>query len=247
MPILMTVTRLSTQEEEADTWFISSLDLPVTNSSRELLQSFPKRIRKNNIRKVKTFHDRGIFAETIHCDHLSLYRDIPVLIDHERRAVLGTSKSFIAEFIKRFLVVFMVTDGYIDRYFAPGDGKNPVALNLLVKCDNVLLAFMYFCKDSEKKSGIWHYSLLRMMMRASSHTAGVNHMPFPSNRIEYVNFMHHLNYTKKWAGAKRASYEDEDLLRRLYPFQFFSRPPLNTIETTLDSNEILEYSNKHQH
>lgn len=207
MPLIIEISKSESIQENTPTWYISTKDLPrsiicggsgsgsdetglapstcTTNNPTELLQSFPKRVRREIKRKLKKFEQRGITTSTKHCDYLSLYRDIPVLIDHERKHVRDTDQSFLVEFIKRFLVIFLTTSGYIDRYFVEEDhdddddddstntslqkeGRKPVALSLFVGQRNVLHSLMYFCKETEKESGIWFYQHFRMILRATT-------------------------------------------------------------------------------
>jgi len=137
MPLVMQVAKSEAIKEKTDTWYVSTDDMPVTHNAEELLDSFPKRARREIKRKLKNYETRGIRTTTEHSDYLSLNKDMPVLMDHERKVVRGTDKSFVEEFIKRFLVIFLSTDGYIDRYYGP-DSDKPVALSLFVANGRVL-------------------------------------------------------------------------------------------------------------
>ena len=260
MPIVIAVVKSEAIKEKADTWYLSKEDLPETDSCTVMMQTFPKNKRRDIKKKLRCYLNRGITATSNHCNSLSLKKDIPVLIDHEREAVRGTNKVFLEEFIKRFLVVFMLTDGYIDRYYAPDsnpDVDKPVALCVFVKNGSVLQVFMYFCRKSEKKSGIWHHHIIRMMLRVAAsrtnfreNTGGISSSLQPSTplldesstieigeqlpAIEYVNFQVHQDFAKKCAGAKRASWEDMQLMNVLYPNRFFERPPKDLIKIDLD-------------
>lgn len=181
MPLVVAVAKSESIKEGADTWYYrcsstaKSVTAAVTREETEngntLLRTLPKKVRHDIKRKLAIYKRRGVTAKTRHSDHLSLRRDIPVLIDHERRAVRGTSDTVAGEFVKRFLVLFLCTDGYVDRYYVPsdidkGDGeKNLAALSLFVGQGSVLHCFMYFCMEKEAQSGIWHYHHARMMLR----------------------------------------------------------------------------------
>ena len=184
MPLVIEIAKSEAIKEDTATWYVPTNDLPATDDPKELLQSFPKRVRREIKRKLKNYDRRGIRTSTEHSDHLSLYRDVPVLIDHERKSVRGTDKSFVAEFIKRFLVIFLTTSGYIDRYYGPPIDNNgtcsddadhnvetngkPIALSLFVGQGKVLHTLMYFCKEEENESGIWFYQHFRMILRAAA-------------------------------------------------------------------------------
>ena len=193
MPLVIEIAKSEAIKEETDTWYVSTQDLPRTNDSNVLLRSFPKRVRREIKRKLKKYQNRGIKTVTKHSDHLSLYKDMPVLIDAQRKAVRGTNKSFAGEFVKRFLVIFLTTSGYIDRYYThththddsrdgddnddhnevdedgPSHNENmPVAISLFVGQGKVLHTFMYFCEEKENDSGIWFYQHFRMIQRAAA-------------------------------------------------------------------------------
>ena len=106
MPIVIYVAKSEAIKEETDTWYISVDDIPHTNDSKTFLSSLSKKVRRDVKKKLKIFNERNLRVTTEHSDWLSLRKDMPVLIDHERRVVRDNEKGiFIEEFIKRFLVV----------------------------------------------------------------------------------------------------------------------------------------------
>jgi len=264
-------------------WYSSTKYLPPTDSFDVLIQSFSRRVRNNNKKKLRCFRDSGIKTVTSHTDTLSLWRDVPVMIDHERVAVHGrTDKSLWAEFIERFVIVFMIEGGYIDRYYEPDDEGNqrPIALSIFVQNSGVLVGMMYFCVESQKSSGIYNYQMLRMMLRATSSSSSTSSLAAPSKTphshtkqgsgtaaekssssssistpllpdtdkkqqvpiISFVNFLVHMDYAKKCAGARSTtSQEDEELVNSLYPssLKFNETQPLkHIIHTKLDLDHI---------
>lgn len=106
MPLVIFVAKSEALKEETDTWYISIDDIPRTNDSKTFLSSLSKKVRRDVKKKLKIFNERDLRVTTEHSDWLSLRKDMPVLIDHERRVVRDMEKGvFIEEFIKRFLVV----------------------------------------------------------------------------------------------------------------------------------------------
>lgn len=106
MPLVISVAKSEAIKEETDTWYISVDDIPRTNNSKILLSSLSKKVRRDVKKKLKIFNERKFRVTTEHSDWLSLRKDMPVLIDHERRVVRDMEKGmFLEEFIKRFLVV----------------------------------------------------------------------------------------------------------------------------------------------
>jgi len=280
MPLVIAVAKSESMEEKSDTWYQSTADarggdstpsaatssstaanhhLPISTemNSKILLESFSKKVRRDIKRKLKKYKQRGITTKTKHSDYLSLRRDMPVLIDHERKAIRGTDKSLKEEFIKRFLVIFLSSDGYIDRYYAPpaggsttyDDDDQPVALSLFVGQGDVLHCFMYFCVESESASGIWFYHHTRMMLRMASQWSQKsksisNHTErslLNKDRLHvkpcyrHVNFHVHQDYTKKMIGLIPAPCDDNHFL---YPFQCFHKPPTEMANAKLDMSEI---------
>mmetsp|Transcript_6985 Transcript_6985/g.8075 ORF Transcript_6985/g.8075 Transcript_6985/m.8075 type:complete len:234 (-) Transcript_6985:187-888(-) len=123
-PCLLTSMKDAAVTNNTRVWYSSTKYLPPTDSFDVLIQSFSRRVRNNNKKKLRCFRDSGIKTVTSHTDTLSLWRDVPVMIDHERVAVHGrTDKSLWAEFIERFVIVFMIEGGYIDRYYEPDDER----------------------------------------------------------------------------------------------------------------------------
>lgn len=106
MPLVIYVAKAEAIKEETDTWYTSADDIPCTNDSKEFLSSLSKKVRRDLKKKLKIFNERNLRVTTEHSDWLSLNKDMPVLIDHERRVVQEVGEGiFIEEFIKRFLVV----------------------------------------------------------------------------------------------------------------------------------------------
>jgi len=203
MPIVMMITKSEVIKEKEDTWYVrvptgnKTLDLPATQTSsakedhgRILFKSLPKSVRREIKRKIQIYNSKKIQTETRHCNYMSLWRDIPILYDHEKRAVKGKNqKSFIGEFIQRFLVIFLCTDGFIDRYYLHISSSSScseedvssdkqsndnlliknrlVALSWFVCSGSTLHNYMYFCHSSECQSGIWAYQHYRMILRGS--------------------------------------------------------------------------------
>jgi hypothetical protein len=167
------------------------------------------------------YQQRGITNHTRHSDWFSMKEDLAVIMDHERKKVKGTSKSLAEEFIKRFLIIFLCTDGYSNRY-TDRDGQL-CAINFFVRQGNVLQSLMYFCIEKEDQSGIWMFNHLLTRLRAAA----------ASDCIEYVNYQIHQSYTKKCAGDRAAEFDDSNLMDALYPFRFFEALPDHIIQLKL--------------
>ena len=156
MPLVSSIARSESIREKEVTWYNKCTSLPETNDVNILLNSFKHSIRRDLKRKLKLFFRRRISTQTLHSDFLSLKEDIPVIWEHEKRAVRGMEekhKSVLEEFIKRFLVVFLTSNAYIDRYY--DDNDQICALGLFVQSEKVLNNFVYFCRECESQSGIW--------------------------------------------------------------------------------------------
>lgn len=153
MPLVNQISKSESIREKESTWYNKCSELPRTRDAKELLTHFKMSVRKDLKKKLKLFFQHNITTETFHGDYLSLRQDIPIMWEHEKRTVRGTDKSVVEEFVKRFLVVFLVTNAYIDRYY-DGEG-NMCALGLFVASKNTLNNFLYFCLEKERLSGIW--------------------------------------------------------------------------------------------
>ncbi|KAL7535062.1 hypothetical protein ACHAWF_005042 [Thalassiosira exigua] len=157
-------------------------------------------------------------SETAH-NHVSLHMEI------------------IDQFLQRALILFLCPNALIDRYYdAQG---NYCAMTFSFRLDNevgwalsprsniskngggaVHLSVGYFCLEAEKDSGIWHYNILRSMLRGfvsglcdelsvhesppSSFSKEVDG-PQYDNNIQYVNIGTHEDYAKHSCGAVRAN------------------------------------------
>lgn len=153
MPLVHKVAKSESIREKGTSWYNKCADLPQTREAKVLLGHFKSSIRRDLRRKLKLFFERGITTQTQHSDYFSLRTDIPIIWSHEKRAVHGTDKSALEEFVKRFLVVFLVSNGYIDRYY-DRDGKF-CALGEFVASEKTLNNFVYFCLAEHSQSGIW--------------------------------------------------------------------------------------------
>jgi hypothetical protein len=153
MPLVHEVAKSESIREKETSWYNKCADLPRTREAKVLLGHFKSSIRRDLKRKLKLFFDRGITTKTLHSDFLSLRKDIPIIWAHEKRAVQGSDKSAVEEFVKRFLVVFLVTNAYIDRYY-DRDGRI-CALGQFVASKKTINNFVYFCLEQQSQSGIW--------------------------------------------------------------------------------------------
>lgn len=153
MPLVNEVSKSEGIREKEVTWYNKCSDLPQTRDPTVLLSHLKPSCRKDLKKKLKLFFENEITTQTVHSDFLSLRHDIPILWAHEKRAVQGTDKSVVEEFIKRFLVLFLVSHAYLDRYYDK-DGKI-CALGQFVSCKNTINNFMYFCLEEQSRSGIW--------------------------------------------------------------------------------------------
>ena len=242
MPLVQEVAKGESIREKEITWYNKCDRLPQTNDIKVLLKAFKYSIRRDLKQKLNLFFQRGITTMTTHSDYLSLKEDIPILWQHEKRAVRGTDKSAVEEFIKHFLVVFLTSNAYIDRYY--DKGGNICALGLFVQSKKVLINFLYFCLEEESQSGIWqcksnHRFLGSVSLMSVSHVGYLtdNHLrgllravSASPQQVEYINFQVHQNYAKRLAGAIGADHKDGLLLGKLYPFAFFKEPSENIIQ-----------------
>mmetsp|Transcript_5192 Transcript_5192/g.7319 ORF Transcript_5192/g.7319 Transcript_5192/m.7319 type:complete len:350 (-) Transcript_5192:1424-2473(-) len=228
-PLVSIITKGESVREKTPSWFhCVTTDLPQTHNVNVLLSSLSKHVRRDLKRKIQKFHHRGISTKTMHCNNISLLQDVPIIWEHQQRTVqqqegvVGNNESALVEFIKRFLVYFLTTDAYIDRYYDK-NGKL-CALKLFHGCGRTFNNFVYFCSQAESQSGIWHYNHVRRLLRVCmAHTS----------HYDYINFSCHQDHAKKCAGCQKANHDNDSLLDVLYPFQFYKEPPSNIIHVTL--------------
>ncbi|CAJ1963007.1 unnamed protein product [Cylindrotheca closterium] len=231
MPLVNEVSKSEGIREKEVTWYNKCSDLPQTRDPTVLLSRLKPSCRKDLRKKLKHFFENDITTRTVHSDFLSLQHDVPILWAHEQRAVQGTDKSVLEEFIKRFLVLFLVSHAYLDRYYDK-DGKI-CALGQFVSCRNTMNNFMYFCLEEQSRCGIWQYHHFRGLLRAVASSSS------SSKRIEYINFQVHQGYAKRLAGAVAADYKDDELLSNLYPFALYQRPPVSVIDLKIEKESIM--------
>jgi hypothetical protein len=201
-----------------------------------LLQKFSRSSRKDTKQKLRLYLRHGIVSETKHSDYMSLRRDIPILWDHERRCCQKDDSRVLGEFIKRFLVMFLVPHAYLDRYY---NQQKCCALGMFVVCDNVLLNSMYFCLDDACQCGIWQYHSVRGLLRAVTAFYGDidddDEIVVDSCRsIEYINYFQHQDCAKRLVGARPARETNSELMRVLFPFRFYREPPSSIIALQID-------------
>jgi len=243
MPLVISVAKSESIVEGADTWYVAADNIPITSDAKELIASFPKRVRKEIKRKLRAYEKHSFKVVSTHSDYLSLWKDLPVLIDHERKVVKNNDGlSFVEEFTKRFLVIFLGSNGYMDRYFT-SDSSKPVAIAWFVEQGRVLHSLMYFCKEAENDSGIWFHQHFRMIQRLSSHSMSdadaeksMNSPLVQERRLDYLNFQVHQDFAKKCVGGTACN--DDDLRDSLYPFAFFRDPSSQIVETSLDCQQM---------
>lgn len=261
MPLVNEVSKSEGIREKEVTWYNKCADLPQTRDPKVLLSRLKPSTRKDLRKKLKLFFENEITTQTVHSDFLSLRHDIPILWAHEKRAIQGTDKSVVEEFIKRFLVLFLVSHAYLDRYYDK-DGKI-CALAQFVGCKNTINNFMYFCLEEQRNSGIWQCECNRLLgmtvlknSKLSSHI-GVGHpntiyfymldnhfrgllrAVAASPEIEYINFQVHQGYAKRLAGAVDADYNNDELLCKLYPFALYKRPPGSVVDLKIEREDII--------
>eukprot|EP00565_Helicotheca_tamesis_P004469 CAMPEP_0185726590 /NCGR_PEP_ID=MMETSP1171-20130828/2525_1 /TAXON_ID=374046 /ORGANISM="Helicotheca tamensis, Strain CCMP826" /LENGTH=325 /DNA_ID=CAMNT_0028394975 /DNA_START=72 /DNA_END=1049 /DNA_ORIENTATION=- len=225
-PLVNEVAKSESIREKETTWYNKCSELPQTKDAQTLLNALKSSARRDLKKKFKIFHERGITTKTLHSDFLSLSEDIPVIWAHEKRAVQGTNKLVLEEFLKRFLVVFLVSSAYIDRYYDANE--NICALGLFVASRNILNNFVYFCLESQSQSGIWQYHHFRALLRATAS----------SPDISFINFFVHQSFAKRLAGAVAADYRDSQLLNTLYPFCFYKEPPTHVVHLRIDLENL---------
>jgi hypothetical protein len=234
MPLVLLIAKLESIREKEATWYNSTDEFSRSevilsqHDVKVLLASMKRSVRRDLTKKLRLFHDAGITTCTRHSDYLSLVTDVPIIWSHEHRKVAADeSSSPLAEFIKRFLVMFLTSNAYIDRYY-DRDG-NLCALSLFSGVnEKIYLCFMYFCSQDHARSGIWQYNHLRGLLRA-----------IVSGNYNYINFFVHQSFAKQLAGASPADYKDTELLHHLYPFGFFREPPEDVIELKLDLANVI--------
>lgn len=272
MPLVNLIAKSEAIRENTPTWYndCSKLLLDTTNDVdafssnhnnlspfRKLLQSFKSSIRKDIRQKLRLFQNQGITIESIHSDYLSIRTDIPIIWEHECRTVAASSSnsssSVLEEFVKRFLIVFMVPHAFLDRYMDAQTGK-VVAIGLFVQTGSTTVTnFVYFCKATHSRCGIWQYHHLRGLYRAmracssaSSLSSGSN-MPAGDdtdnddcdcNQLRYINFQVHQDYAKQLAGCQRAECTDVELMNQLYPISFYRQPSLFLQDLKIPLDEI---------
>lgn len=244
MPLLHAIVKSEAIKEKETVWYNSCRDFiseremnttnqaPTTNKDQQqlqaILQILKPSVRKDIRKKLRLFHKAGITTQTTHSDYLSLQDDIPIVWRHEKRTIetsCETNASVVEEFLKRFLVLFLVPHAYLDRYYDPVGRQ--CGVYLFVACTDVLSSFTYFCDIPNQ--GIWQYNHIRALTR------GVLGYP----KIKYVNYHVHQSFAKRLAGAQGVDYTDTEQLQNLYPFQFFREPPQEVIKVQLDLESLI--------
>uniref|UniRef100_A0A6V2P028 Uncharacterized protein n=1 Tax=Ditylum brightwellii TaxID=49249 RepID=A0A6V2P028_9STRA len=227
MPYLNVVVKSEAIRNKEPTWYNKCSELCRTEDTQTLLAALKGSVRKDLKKKLRIFHERGITRKTLHSDFLSLSQDIPIIWSHVKRKNQNTDKSVVEEFIKRFLVVFMASDAYIDRYY--DSNQKLCALGLFAVNQNTLSNSMYFCLDTHSQMGIWQYHHFCGLLRASAAPPD----------IQYINFYFGETYAKKLAGSVAADYRDEQLLNVLYPFSYNREVPLYLVDLKLDLTSLI--------
>ena len=229
MPLAMAIVRIEAIREETPVLYLDLARIEPNEELSEverLMQYFRPSIRRRYKKMEEKFHDRRIRIESGRSETtLNLSQILPVMWDHERRCCERDGKSLVAEFIKRFLVMSLCTNGILDRYYDQNasqndDGGDLVCIQLSVQQDDVLHWFMYFSSDS--RSGIWYHGILNSMVRGLQ-TPGVR----------YVNAQNHQTESKTSAGLRQSDCHDDDIMSDLYPWTFLQDLPEESIETKL--------------
>mmetsp|Transcript_32510 Transcript_32510/g.59771 ORF Transcript_32510/g.59771 Transcript_32510/m.59771 type:complete len:488 (-) Transcript_32510:6-1469(-) len=206
MPFLSVVARSEATREQVATWYVGCKDggsLPRTTDCLTFLASMKRSVRRDLKKKLVLYNERGIFSRTHHNDIFYLAQFAQLVWEHEKRVLCGTGKSPVVEFAKRFLIIFLSPDGYIDTYY---DRTGRLcALHFFLQQGCVLHSCLYFCTERESRSGIWAYKHMRSILR------GVW-----SDSVDYVNFQVHSSYAKKCAGCIPVHCEDAKMMDELY-------------------------------
>ena len=264
MPLVNKIFESDAIQEQATVWyndceiFGQDGDEDTTITLPSLLSTFKSSIRRDIKRKLRLYKQNRITTTTIHSNHLSLRHDIPIIWKHQQRQCRCQTdcdnKSTLEEFLKRFLVIFLVSNAYIDRYYYTpkpnGNGKGQLcAIGMFVTSHKVFIQNMYF--STIPFAGIWQYHHIRGLYRAVS--AYNKH----GENIQYINYFHHQDMAKRLAGAQPLQLVNNNsntpetlrLRQQLFPLAFYKEPPRHAINiqldlSTIDSNKNDTYNKK---
>jgi hypothetical protein len=205
-----------------------------------------KQVQRRYKQMERAFHRDGIqhewgWSETT----LNLSQVVPVMWEHEKRicddatetaATLNggspsssddntkdKNKSLAEEFLKRFLVVSIVPNAVLDRYYykpsraiAGDDGgvETLCSVQFSLQQGRVFHWFMYFSLNHVTLSGIWFHGIGTAMERAKR---------IPS--VDFCNGQVHKAQSKQNAGfLDVAEWTEHDKLSQLYPWSFTTTP-----------------------
>jgi len=124
MPLVVSAAKSENIAEGAETWYVVACSWWHSNYQRSkgIVSIFSEKSQERNEEKIKSIRKVSLKVVTTQSDFLSIWKDLPVLIDYERKVVnKNNGPSFVEEFIKRFLVIFLWSNAYMDRYFPSFD------------------------------------------------------------------------------------------------------------------------------
>jgi hypothetical protein len=217
-----------------------------------------KQVQRRYKQMERAFHRDGIrhewgWSETT----LNLSQVVPVMWEHEKRicgeatdtgaAIHGGSptslddttqdknKNPAEEFLKRFLVVSIVPNAVLDRYYSKpsrsiagddddgGGVETLCSVQLSLQQGRVFHWFMYFSLNHVTLSGIWFHGIGTAMERARR---------IPS--VDFCNGQVHKAQSKKNAGLLDvAEWTEHDKLSQLYPWSFTTTPAKGNVHVNL--------------
>jgi hypothetical protein len=233
MPLLNKIIENEATQEKATVWY-NDCSIFVDDNSQACLQTMLSKMksssRKDIKQKLRLYHSHGITTTTIHSNYLSLQKDIPILWKHQKRQCEREGKVVLEEFLKRFLVIFLVSNAYIDRYYS---GHRLCAIGMFTTSGPTFVHNMYF--SIQPNYGIWQYHHIRGLYRAISAYQ-------LNEKIRFINYYHHQDNAKKLAGSQpldlHGSCADEELRYQLFPLKFYKEPPTSVINIQLNLSTI---------
>lgn len=194
------------------------------NAEHEVMQSFRSSVRRRYKEMEGMYRQHNIWCESIRSeDALNLSHVVPIMIEHERRCCQADGKNLVEEFIKRFLVVTLFTDAVLDLYY---DERNALCcVQLSVVQGRTIHWFMYFCRTSTSRCGMWYHGILNAMRRG---------LEIPS--VQYVNAQVHQSDSKQRAGLAACEHTNDKVMRNLYPLGLTTEMPSFVLQTEVWSS-----------
>lgn len=207
IPLVPFVVRIESIREKVPTLYLQ------VDDDDDASSHFRKSVRRHYRRMQNLYQRHGIRHESVSAERcLNLSQIVPILWEHQERICEQEGKNALEEFIKRALVVTVVPDGILDLYRDPSGDLCSFQFSILT--GSVLHWFMYFCKGSASRTGIWWHGALLAIQRGRICPT-----------IQYVNAQVHQTESKLHAGFVKGFSSEISVMEQIYPWAFTRKIP----------------------